>query len=410
MAAPWPSPRGLIFSLGVTLSPTVPWCRDADGDRDPSGECSPLTGYPNGGSGWIYSSATRIDCDDSNAAVNRLAAEECNGLDDDCDGLTDGADPSLRLRQCAMQRGTCQGSRNRSDECVGGSWLTCAPANYGPDYGRSETVCSVGDFNCDGVVGMALVPCPNQLGVCAGADTASCGACPPTEYGPDFEGAESRCDGLDNDCNGVIDDAPLVPCERALGLCFGATSSPALCSAQGRRACGAREYGRGFEDRERSCDGLDNDCDGRTDFADPDIDELPCEKTAGVCASARHEAWQCGPMGLEACPEPSYGSLFQGVETRCDGLDNDCDGVTDETCGAQRDAGVGPVPVTEGCGCSTHPTALLLGLALFARCRRARRLRKVRYRIRSSFAPRASWSARLSSLGRGRGHHSGHSD
>ena len=37
------------------------------------------------------------DCDDSNAAVNPGAAEVCNDLDDDCDGLIDDADDSVEL-------------------------------------------------------------------------------------------------------------------------------------------------------------------------------------------------------------------------------------------------------------------------------------------------------------------------
>jgi hypothetical protein len=62
---------------------------DADGDGfgDPATVvtgCAPA--------GWV---ADTTDCDDTNAAVNPAAMEVCDDVDDDCDGLVDGADDSL---------------------------------------------------------------------------------------------------------------------------------------------------------------------------------------------------------------------------------------------------------------------------------------------------------------------------
>ncbi len=61
---------------------------DGDGFGDPAVTtmaCSAPTGYV----------SDNADCDDSDANVNPLATETCNGIDDDCDGLTDTDDPSL---------------------------------------------------------------------------------------------------------------------------------------------------------------------------------------------------------------------------------------------------------------------------------------------------------------------------
>jgi hypothetical protein len=76
-----------IAYLNLTILPAPTWYADADGD-----------GFGNAGStttactqpvGYVANSS---DCDDNSAAVNPNATEVCNGIDDDCDGLTDAAD------------------------------------------------------------------------------------------------------------------------------------------------------------------------------------------------------------------------------------------------------------------------------------------------------------------------------
>lgn len=54
---------------------------------------------------------------------------------------------------------------------------------------------------------------------------------------------------------------------------------------------------------------------------------LPCERTLGVCAGARRA--QVDGAYEPVCTALSYGSSYETTETRCDGVDNDCDGVTD---------------------------------------------------------------------------------
>nr|BDT38505.1 putative metal-binding motif-containing protein [Myxococcus sp. MH1] len=60
---------------------------------------------------------------------------------------------------------------------------------------------------------------------------------------------------------------------------------------------------------------------------DAGTDPLACEKQHGVCAGARR-ALVDGAYEPE-CTALSYGADYESSETRCDGLDNDCDGVTD---------------------------------------------------------------------------------
>ncbi|WP_223644037.1 putative metal-binding motif-containing protein [Corallococcus sp. EGB] len=63
---------------------------------------------------------------------------------------------------------------------------------------------------------------------------------------------------------------------------------------------------------------------------------LPCEKTQGVCAGAKR-AMVDGAYE-PVCTARSYGADYEATETRCDGLDNDCDGLTDPATWAEVDS------------------------------------------------------------------------
>lgn len=124
------------------------------------------------------------------------------------------------------------------------------------------------------------------------------------------EAIEICHDGIDNDCNGGVDEGCFCNWKDSVyGVCFNAPRNT-------DRECVAPET---YEDDETLCDGLDNDCDGLVD------EGCPCDYTgvaAGVCEGAtRDEAGEC--------VEPE---TYEEIETLCDDLDNDCDGVADEGC------------------------------------------------------------------------------
>lgn len=103
------------------------------------------------------------------------------------------------------------------------------------------------------------------------------------------------------------------------------TPSVPASSELGLSACSIAPGEAGYEEVETSCDGLDNDCDGLTDVLLP-IDANAC--TTGAEGACGHGVRAC-VSGAPVCLAPAP------VAETTDGVDNDCDGDTDEGAAGQ---------------------------------------------------------------------------
>jgi hypothetical protein len=216
------------------------------------------------------------DCDDSDLSVGPGASEVCDGIDNDCDGYSDDADSDVDASTANV------------------IYLDADGDGYG-DPAESATAC----ITPAGYVGNAD-DCNDE----------------DAEISP---AAVEICDGMDNDCDTLVDDldgdvdmASLVSVyPDSDGDGYG---DDALAESTCSLPIGYAFDGGDCDDGEAGispaaeevCDGLDNDCDVDTDESlDGDGD------SQSICDG------DCDDFDE---------TTYTGAEESCDGLDNDCDG------------------------------------------------------------------------------------
>ncbi|HNS97333.1 MAG TPA: MopE-related protein [Polyangiaceae bacterium] len=176
---------------------------DCDGLIDEGNDGQPMQRDCSNGCGAGFET-----CEDGywvGCTAPRPSKEKCNGIDDDCDGIIDnGFDCAVGKQEvCGTNVGTCrEGIRVCEDNCT---WGPCE----GAVEPRKEICEGSEDEDCDGTVDNGCSCEDGETRSCCGGTIITCkkGVWPSCPKPP-----EEVCNGLDDDCNGIIDDhLPTVP-------------------------------------------------------------------------------------------------------------------------------------------------------------------------------------------------------
>jgi len=284
--------------------------------------------------------------------------ELCDGKDNDCDGLSDEGMAAYCYTGKAGTKGVglC---KEGIKICTSGAWGACA----GEVIPTAE-ICDGLDNDCNGKIddGLTLAcytgtASTSGVGLCK-AGTKTCSAGKWSACTGEVTPATEICDNKDNDCNGKTDDNLSQACytgaaaAKGVGLCTGGTQT---CTAGKWGTC----TGEVIPTKE-ICDNLDNDCNGKTD----DKVTKPCysgpakTKGVGLCKAGKQT---CAAGKWGACT----GEVLPKAE-KCNNKDNNCDGTKDkqEACytGPKGTLNVGICKAgTSPCVSPSGPIPLLVG-------------------------------------------------
>ena len=157
-----------------------------------------------------------------------------------------------------------------------------------------------------------------------------------------FPGAAEVCDGLDNDCNGAVDDNVAHMTQWFVdadgdgygdaGQMIESCTQPDGAVANGIDCQDAA--GDVYPGAVEACDGVDNDCSGLIDDNAVDATQWFIDADGDGYGDSAQMVWSCTqPAGRISdgldCSDGDA-SVYPGAVEVCDGVDNDCTGLIDD--------------------------------------------------------------------------------